>query len=195
MARVQGLTEQRHDAATVTNMSSTELSQQSATLEMCLRVQKAAGDVLAQRERNMTREARLPPQADPQIRQRMRTHPDYGEMDGPRRHDGDTRPGQSGNADAKLRKHSEKEDARMVPRPRSHSGDAKPNRLDPIEQATMQAMGLGKKVDATPPEETAAAPAAASLSFSSIAQGSGTIPKHRFDEALRGEYIRMQTPI
>ncbi len=78
MARVQGLTEQRRDAATATNMSSTELSQQSATLEMCLRgLQKAAGDVLAQRERNMTREARLPPQADPQIRQRMRTHPDY----------------------------------------------------------------------------------------------------------------------
>ncbi len=127
------------------------LSQQSATLEMCLRgLQKAAGDVLAQRERNMTREARLPPQAGPQIRQRMRTHPDCGEMDGPRRHDGDTRPGQSGNADAKLRKHSKKEDARMVPRPRSHSGDAKSNRLDPIKQATMQATGLGKKVDATP---------------------------------------------
>ncbi len=51
MARVRGLTEQRRDAATATNMSSTELSQQSATLEMCLRgLQKAAGDVLAQRE-------------------------------------------------------------------------------------------------------------------------------------------------
>ncbi len=32
-------------------------------------LQKAAGDVLAERERNMGREACLPPQADPQIRQ------------------------------------------------------------------------------------------------------------------------------
>ncbi len=29
-------------------------------------------------------------------------------------------------------------------------------------------------------------------SSASIAQGSGTIPKHRFDEAFRSEYIRMQ---
>ncbi len=48
----------------------TELSRQSATLEMCLRgLQKAAGEVLAERERNVGGEARLPPQADPQIRQ------------------------------------------------------------------------------------------------------------------------------
>ena len=81
MARAQGLTEQRCDAATATNMSSTELSQQSATLEMCLRgLQKAAGDVLAERERNMGREVRLPPQADPLIRQGMRTHRDYGNV-------------------------------------------------------------------------------------------------------------------
>ncbi len=44
MARVQGLTKQRRDAATAANRSTTELLRQSATLEMCLRgLQKAAG--------------------------------------------------------------------------------------------------------------------------------------------------------
>ena len=44
MARVQGLTEQRRDAGTATDRSSTDVSRQSATLEMCLRgLQKAAG--------------------------------------------------------------------------------------------------------------------------------------------------------
>ena len=81
MARVQGLTEQRRDAGTAANRSTTDVSRQSATLEMCLRgLQKAAGDVLAERERNMGREARLPPQADPLIRQGMRTHRDYGDV-------------------------------------------------------------------------------------------------------------------
>jgi hypothetical protein len=57
MARAQGLTEQRRDAGTATDRSSTDVSRQSATLEMCLRgLQKAAGDVLAERERNIARE-------------------------------------------------------------------------------------------------------------------------------------------
>ncbi len=52
------------------NGSTTELSRQSAALEMCLRgLQKAAVEILAERERNVGGEARLPPQADPQIRQ------------------------------------------------------------------------------------------------------------------------------